>query len=175
MPKKKTREPYIIFIADRIHPEVLETLQGGLLEAKQNNQDVTVRLCSPGGEAMTAFAIHDLLRFTFPNRVTTEVFGDCASAAVIILMAGSVRRASVNSRLMVHNGLTHIDGTLSLSAEQFGGAGKELSILNNRYNSLIATRSVLELDEVARWAKKETYFSAAAALSVGLVDEVIGA
>src|SRR5690606_27950498 len=66
------------------------------------NQDITVRINSPGGDMFEGIAIYNLLR-AHPARVTVEVLGWAASAASIIAMAGDDIRMGLGSFMMVHN------------------------------------------------------------------------
>jgi ATP-dependent protease ClpP protease subunit len=66
------------------------------------NNDVTVRINSPGGDLFEGVAIFNALR-AHPAKVTVEVLGWAASAASIIAMAGDEIRMGLGTFMMVHN------------------------------------------------------------------------
>lgn len=169
---KKNNRPYIVPLVSEIDAETFADVQVNVLEAAAAGASLVVRICSRGGEAAAGFAIYDLLSAT-PG-VITEAWGECDSVAALILMAGSVRRASRNSRIMIHNSASHI-GHAVLGKEDFLRHGQEHLRLDETYAKIIATRSGLPLGKVEHWNKSETFFSAEEALTVGLIDEIVGA
>jgi ATP-dependent protease ClpP protease subunit len=66
------------------------------------DQDVTVKINSPGGDMFEGIAIYNLLR-AHKAKVTIEVLGWAASAASIIAMAGDEIRMGLGTFMMVHN------------------------------------------------------------------------
>lgn len=73
----------------------------GALRAIGEN-DVTVKINSPGGDMFEGIAIYNILR-SHPAKVTVEVIGWAASAASIIAMAGDEIIMGLGTFMMVHN------------------------------------------------------------------------
>ena len=73
-----------------------------VLPALRSKREINIRLNSPGGDPITARAIHNLLR-ELPARKVVTVEGWCASAATIIACAGDCVRVYDSSTYMIHN------------------------------------------------------------------------
>jgi len=69
---------------------------------KIGNNEVTVKINSPGGDLFEGIAIYNLLR-DHPAKVSIQVMGWAASAASIIAMAGDEIVMGLGSMMMVHN------------------------------------------------------------------------
>lgn len=72
-----------------------------LKDIAKEGKTVTVKINSYGGDVNEALAIYETLR-SMGDKVTTECFGFCASAATIIAMAGHTRRMSSCGLFLVH-------------------------------------------------------------------------
>lgn len=68
----------------------------------ESNDPVEIVLNSEGGLALDAIAFAGRIRTSSVEAVNITVFGLCASAAVLVLAAGNVRRMTKESFLMVH-------------------------------------------------------------------------
>lgn len=80
------------------------------LEVKEGDT-LTINIHTFGGDTTTAFAMYNLLkRFKVENKVTikTRVDGYCASAGVILLLAGDQRIGSKYLKPFVHNAWTYM-------------------------------------------------------------------
>lgn len=126
---------------------------------------LTARINSGGGIAAEGIAIHSLLAQR--GDVTTIVDGTAASAASIIVMAGSVRRMRAGATLMIHD-LAII--TWGNAAEHQHSAAV-LDKLSEQYAALYARASGAEPEAMRTLMKAETWFTGAEALAAGLVTE----
>src|SRR4051812_38295847 len=77
--------------------------------AEHGPGDVTVRINSPGGNAVDGVAIYSLLR-AHSGEVTTVVDGVAASAASLIFMAGAKREIRGGAMVMIHDVMTRTFG-----------------------------------------------------------------
>lgn len=78
-----------------------ESVSAQLKEIASAGKKVLVKINSYGGDVNDALAIYEILR-SMGDKVTTECYGFCASAATIIAMAGHTRRMSSYGLFLVH-------------------------------------------------------------------------
>jgi ATP-dependent protease ClpP protease subunit len=100
------------------------------------------------------------------------VIGMAHSIAMLILQAADLRRASPESRLMIHQGKIYVSDA-GLSADEMKDHAGELARDNERYFAVLAERSNLSLKEIGEACKKDTYYRAHEALKHGFIDEII--
>lgn len=132
------------------------------------DEDVTVRLNSPGGDAYEGLAIMNALR-AHTGVVTVIIEGLAASAASVIAVGGADRVVCrPSAEIMVHDAWTFTDG----NAESLAKMVTELDRLSNNLASIYAERTGGEVDQWRDLMKIETWFSADEALAAGLVDAV---
>lgn len=129
---------------------------------------VSVEINSDGGSVMEAAAIFAMLR-TWPAGVVVEIVGWALSAASVIAMAGRKIRAHDTAMLMVH--------APSVGTEGNAGALRQLADTLDKTSEtmLLAYSRTRQSDAVIRgWLDgSDHWFTAAEALQVGLVDEVL--
>jgi ATP-dependent Clp protease protease subunit len=125
---------------------------------------------SPGGSADSGFAIFDIIRFVTPP-VHTVVNGLCASAAVLILLAGDKgRRYSLpGSRFLIHQPSTAGRG----AASDLDITAREILKLRERYNRIISESTGREMDKVLEDARRDFWLSATEALEYKLIDKIV--
>ncbi|MBL8729910.1 MAG: ATP-dependent Clp protease proteolytic subunit [Planctomycetes bacterium] len=140
------------------------------MEQKDSKKPITVFINSPGGSADAGFAIYDLLRFIKPP-VTTVVNGLCASAGILIHLAGDKKRRFClpESRFMIHQPSTMGRGT----ASDLDITAKEILKLRDRYNKIIAEACGKQAADVLEAARRDFWLDAGQALEYGLVTKVI--
>ncbi len=155
-------------ITDEIARKVFQQLL--VLEAESKKKPITVIINSPGGEADSGFGIHDMLRF-IETPVRTIVAGLCASAAVVIFLAGDEgKRFSLpGSRFLLHQPASQSFG----QASDLKIASEEIIRLRTRYNRLVADFTGRDLETVSKDADRDFWLEANAAKEYGLVDRVI--
>lgn len=81
------------------------------------NKKVLVKINSLGGDVDEALAIYELL-LTMGDRVTTECYGRCASAATIIAMAGATRKMSRYALFLIHKCWSGVIGNENVLEEE---------------------------------------------------------
>jgi ATP-dependent protease ClpP protease subunit len=118
-------EPNTITIYDPIGEDpwdgsgfTAKRMAGALRSIGQN--DVTVKINSPGGSVFEGFAIYNELA-NHPAKVTVEVMGIAASAAAYIAMAGDDIRMGLGTFIMVttHGALWWATATIWRRASRF--------------------------------------------------------
>lgn len=140
------------------------------MEQKDPKKPITVFINSPGGSADAGFAIYDLLRFV-KTPVTTVVNGLCASAGILIHLAGDKKRRFClpESRFMIHQPSTMGRG----QASDLDITAKEILKLRDRYNRIIAAACGKKPEDVFESARRDFWLDAGQALEYGLVDKIL--
>lgn len=156
-----------ISIFGPIGPQTVEALKFQL-DSLDRNSPLTVEVNSDGGIVSDGVTCFNLLR-GWPGGLTVEVVGWALSIASAIVQSGSVRKAHASALIMVHAPWTTTTGNAADfrdSAQLLDQVGKTmLSIYQRTGQSDAAIRGWL--DGTDHW------FTAAEALSLGLIDEVI--
>ena len=143
---------------DDISPYELQRLKEWL--GADTSEDVTLNICSHGGDIFVAFGIIDLLR---PFKTTANIVGYVASAASIIALSCDKVTITPTGSIMLHS--AYVDA-VEITDEMDEGVRRAnelmLSIIRNRCPSIDA--SVVS---------KENWFNADRAKALGLVDEIV--
>jgi ATP-dependent Clp protease protease subunit len=169
---EKVLKTRTILISEAITDEVARRVfqQLLVLEAEARDKPITLIINSPGGEADSGFGIFDMLRFVAPP-VRTLVAGLCASAAVIVFLAGEKgqRLSLPHSRFMMHQPSSASFG----QASDLQIASAEIVRLRERYNRIVADMIGKDVDVVRRDADRDFWLTAGEACEYGLVDRTV--
>jgi ATP-dependent Clp protease protease subunit len=143
-----------------------------VMETEHPEKPVTIYINSPGGSADSGFAIYDMIRFVRPP-VRTVVNGLCASAAVLVFLAGDKgqRFSLPESRFLIHQPSSYSMGT----ASDLDIAAREILKLRERYIKVIATESGQPDKKVLEDAARDFWLNSAAAKEYGLVNRIVTA
>jgi ATP-dependent protease ClpP protease subunit len=133
---------------------------------------IHVLLSSAGGGTDSGIAIYETIR-TANNPTIVEGLGIVASAAVPVLLAGTVRFLNPSTRVMIHNISFEIDGTLSTPEAKYISMSAEH--FNEWYHGLIAERTGAKPRDIEKWCSGETSFAAEEAVKLGFADKVLEA
>lgn len=141
-----------------------------ILEAESREKPITVLVNSPGGEADSGFGIYDMLRFV-QMPVRTLVAGLCASAAVLVYLAGAEqqRYSLPHSRFLLHQPSSQSFG----QASDLQIASQEILRLRDHYNRIVAELTGKDLKTITRDADRDFWMTAQEARDYGLVTRVI--
>jgi ATP-dependent Clp protease protease subunit len=136
------------------------------------DRDIVMYINSPGGSFTAMTAIYDTMQYIRPQ-IQTVVLGQAASAAAVILAAGSPgkRLALPNARVLIHQ-------------PAFGEAGRgQASDIEIQAAEVLRLRTWLELtlskhsnktqEEVNNDIERDKILSADDALAYGLIDQVL--
>lgn len=133
---------------------------------------IRVHINSPGGDVFGALNIANALREQRTSKgrtVETVVDGLAASAASIIMMAGSVVRIADNALVMVHNPWTCACG----SAKDFRKFADDLDTVRNTIVATYKWHSELEPAALIALMDAETWMDADEAIANGLATEKV--
>jgi ATP-dependent Clp protease protease subunit len=186
MRDESEESPALLGLCGDVNEESLQELSAGLIAANQNRilnvdesdfedvEDLEFFISSNGGAVAEMFAVYDLMQIVKKNRdIRTYGFGKVASAAVVLLAAGTPgkRFISQNTRLMIH----HCSAAEQGSVPTLKTVYKEVEKVEEMMIELLAQNSKLSVGEIYNIFSKNTdeYFSAQEALEMGLVDEII--
>ena len=106
----------IIFIGTPIDDTIANLICAQLLHLESENpdRDISLYINSPGGDINGLFAIYDTMQYIRPD-ITTICFGQAASAAAVLLAAGTPgkRLALPHSRILLHQPYAGAQGQVS--------------------------------------------------------------
>ncbi|MCK4804378.1 MAG: ATP-dependent Clp protease proteolytic subunit, partial [Spirochaetes bacterium] len=109
-------ETRTIIISQGIDAQLANSIYSRLILLEKNDPDKTINVIinSQGGNADSGFGIYDMLKFIKPPVITLTA-GLCASAAIIIFLAGDKgkRFALPNARFLLHQPSTSAVGPAS--------------------------------------------------------------
>ena len=116
-------------------------------------------------------AIYDTMQFIQPD-ITTCCIGQAASAAAVILAAGTKgkRMALPNSRILIHQPAT--EGGYGQSSDMEIQA-REILRMRAAMEVILARHSGKDEDVVRRDIERDKFLTAADAQEYGLIDEVL--
>jgi ATP-dependent Clp protease, protease subunit len=164
----------IVFLGTPVDDTVANLICAQLLflESEDPDKDIHLYINSPGGDITGLMAIYDTMKFIRPD-VSTFCFGQAASAAAVLLAAGTKgkRFALPHARILLH--------------QPWGGAGgqasdveiqaKEILRMRDLLNEMLAQDTGTTADKVAADTDRDFILTAAEAVEYGVVDEVITA
>lgn len=173
-PYAKLFEDRIIFLGVQVDDASADDVMAQLLvlESMDPDRDITLYINSPGGSFTALTAIYDTIQYIKPD-VTTVCLGQAASAAAVLLAAGTPgkRLALPNARILIHQ---------PAMGGQGGGQASDIEI---QANEILRMREWLEQtladhtgrskDEISRDIERDKILTAQAALDYGIVDQVL--
>ncbi|WP_159457966.1 ATP-dependent Clp protease proteolytic subunit [Brachybacterium nesterenkovii] len=173
-PYTKLFEDRIIFLGVQVDDASADDVMAQLLvlESQDPDRDITMYINSPGGSFTALTAIYDTMQYIKPD-VTTVCLGQAASAAAVLLAAGSPgkRLALPNARILIHQPAMGGEG---------GGQASDIEI---QANEILRMRAWLEdtlahhtgraRDEISRDIERDKILTAQSALDYGIVDQVL--
>ena len=130
--------------------------------------NLVLEINSMGGDLLEGFAIHDAIK-RLPARVTAKIVASSASAATVIASAADRIEISENSRYLVHNAQTFVEGNKERLAEIY----EQLASFDNQILDIYIKRTGKPRNEIAELMKQERWMSATEALQWGFVDAII--
>ncbi|MHB8188891.1 MAG: ATP-dependent Clp protease proteolytic subunit [Ferrimicrobium sp.] len=140
------------------------------LEYEDLDREISLYINSPGGEITGLFAIYDTMRFIRPD-VSTFCFGQAASAAAVILAAGTPgkRYALPHARVLLHQPYGGVGG----QATDIELQAKEILRMRDLLNEMLASATGQTVEKIASDTDRDFILEADQAVSYGIIDEVI--
>jgi ATP-dependent Clp protease, protease subunit len=162
----------IVFLGTPIDDNVGNLIMAQLLhlESEDPEKDINLYINSPGGDITSLFAIYDTMQYIKPD-VSTIVMGQAASAAAVLVLAGTKgkRYALPHSRILLHQPHGGAQG----QAVDIEIQAKEITRYRKLLEELIAKHTGQALDKVAKDTDRDFILTAEEAVAYGVVDEVI--
>jgi ATP-dependent Clp protease protease subunit len=171
-PYSKLFEERIIFLGVQIDDASADDVMAQLLclESMDPDRDISIYINSPGGSYTAMTAIYDTMQFVKPD-ITTVCLGQAASAAAVLLAAGSPgkRYALPHARVLIHQPYT-----------EGGGQGTDIEIQANELlrmrtemEGIFARHTGREVEQVRKDIERDKILTALDAVEYGIVDSVI--
>lgn len=165
----------IIFLGTPIDDTVANLVCAQLLflESENPDKDINIYINSPGGDINALLAIYDTMQY-IRAEVTTICFGQAASAAAVLLAAGTPgkRLALPNSRILIHQPHGQ-SGYAQVSDLEI--AAKEILRLKTSLEEILARHTGQPIEKIGVDTDRDFVMTAYEAKEYGIVDEVIEA
>ena len=162
----------IIFLGTPIDDGVANVICAQLLHLESENpdRDISLYINSPGGDVNAMFAIYDTMQYIRPD-VNTICFGQAASAAAVLLAAGTAgkRLALPSSRILLHQPYSGAQGQVS----DLEIAANEIKRLKHQLESILSDHTGQTTDKIQSDTDRDFVMTAEEAKAYGVIDEVI--
>lgn len=162
----------IIFLGTPITDEISNVIMAQLihLEGEDPSKDINLYINSPGGSVTSALAIYDTIEFIKPD-VTTICMGQAASAAAILLAAGTKgkRFALPHARILIHQPHGGAEGQSSDIEIQ----AREIQRIRDLLDQILADKTGQTLAKVTADTDRDFIMTAEEAVEYGIVDQVL--
>jgi ATP-dependent Clp protease protease subunit len=163
---------HIIFLGTPIDDTIanLVCAQILFLESENPDREISLYINSPGGDITALMAIYDTIQFV-KNDISTFCYGQAASAAAVLLAAGTKgkRFALPHARVLLHQPWGQGGGT----ATDIELQAKEILRMRDLLNEILAHHTGQDLDKIKVDTDRDFIMSAEEARVYGIVDEVI--
>lgn len=176
----KTQDPYtklfedrIIFMGVQVDDTSADDIMAQLLvlESQDPHRDVMMYINSPGGSMTAMTAIYDTMQYIRPD-VQTVCLGQAASAAAILLAAGSAGKRMIlpNARVLIHQ---------PAMGQDFGKAteielqAKEMLRLREWLEVTLAKHTGQDIARIRKDIEVDTILTASQAKDYGMVDAIL--
>ena len=173
-PYAKLFEERIIFLGVQVDDASADDVMAQLLvlESQDPDRDIVMYINSPGGSFTAMTAIYDTMQYIRPQ-VQTVVLGQAASAAAVILAAGTPgkRLALPNARVLIHQPAVGEAGRGQASDIEIQAA--EVLRLRTWLEETLSKHSNRTAEQVNTDIERDKILSAAEALEYGLIDQVL--
>ena len=162
----------IVFLGTPIDDTVANLICAQLLHLESENpdRDISLYINSPGGDINSLFAIYDTMEYIKPD-ITTICFGQAASAAAVLLAAGTKgkRLALPHSRILIHQPYAGAEGQVS----DIELASREIQRLKTQLEEVLARHTGQSAEKGRSDTDRDFVMTAAEARDYGIIDEVI--
>ena len=165
---------HIIFLGTPIDDTVANLVCAQLLHLESENpdKDINIYINSPGGDITALLAIYDTMQYVKPD-LTTICFGQAASAAAVLLAAGTKgkRLALPHARILLHQPW----GSGAGQAADIELAAREILRMRTLLEQILSQHTGQAVERIHRDTDRDFVMSAAEARDYGIIDEVITA
>jgi len=165
---------HIIFIGTPIDDTIANLVCAQMIHLESDNpdRDINIYINSPGGDITALFAIYDTMRYIKPD-ISTICFGQAASAAAVLLAAGTKgkRLALPHARVLLHQPW----GSGGGQAADIEIQAREILRMRDLLNQILSDHTGQPVDKIAKDTDRDFVMEAEEAKAYGLIDEVISA
>lgn len=162
----------IIFLGTPVNDEIASLIMAQLihLESEDPDKDIALYINSPGGSITSLFAIYDTMKYIKPD-VTTICLGQAASAAAVLLAAGTrgKRFALPHSRILLHQPSGGAQG----QAADIEVVAREIIRMRDLLNEIMADATGQPVERIADDTDRDFILTAPQAVEYGIVDEIL--
>jgi ATP-dependent Clp protease, protease subunit len=162
----------IVFLGTPIDDNVGNLIMAQLLhlESEDPDKDINLYINSPGGDVSALLAIYDTMQYIKCD-VSTIVMGLAASAAAVLLLAGSPgkRFGLPNSRVLLHQPHGGAQG----QAVDIEIQAKEIMRLRALLEQIISQHTGQSLEKVSKDTDRDFILTADEAKSYGVIDDIL--
>jgi len=162
----------IIFLGTPIDDTIANLICAQLLHLESENpdKDISIYVNSPGGDITALFAIYDTMRF-IKNDIATICFGQAASAAAVLLAAGTKgkRLALPHARVLLHQPYAQAGG----QAADIELAAKEILRMRSLLEEILSHHTGQPEEKIHKDTDRDFVMSADEAKEYGIIDDVI--
>ncbi len=163
----------VVFIVGPIEDHMANLIVAQLLflESENPDKDIHLYINSPGGSVTSGLAIYDTMNF-IKSDVSTMCIGQAASMGAFLLCGGTKgkRFALPNARTMIHQPSGGAQG----QATDIDIAAREILIIREKLNQLMATHTGQDIDTIKRDTERDNFMNAEQSVAYGLIDQVLG-
>ncbi|MCF6257550.1 MAG: ATP-dependent Clp endopeptidase proteolytic subunit ClpP [Gammaproteobacteria bacterium] len=162
----------VIFLVGPVDDHVANVIVAQLLflESENPDKDISFYINSPGGSVTAGLAIYDTMQFISCD-VSTMCIGQAASMGALLMTGGAKdkRFCLPHSRMMIHQPLGGVQG----QAADIEIHAKEILLIRDRLNKIMATHTGQSLDTIAKDTDRDNFMSGEESVAYGLIDEVL--
>ncbi len=162
----------IVFLGTPIDDQIANLVMAQLihLESEDPDKDISLYINSPGGDITGLFAVYDTMKFIKCD-VSTIVMGQAASAAAVLLAAGTKgkRYALPHSRVLIHQPHGGAQG----QAVDIEIQAKEILRYRQLLDEILSEHTGQSLDKIKKDTDRDFIMTAEQAKEYGIIDEVI--
>ena len=163
----------IIFLQTPIDDTIASLISAQLihLESENPDKDINIYINSPGGDITALFAIYDTMQF-IKNDIATICLGQAASAAAVILAAGTKgkRLALPHARILLHQPSGQVGYGQVTDLEL---AAAEIQRMREILDGILAHHTGQPIERINADTDRDFVMEAKDALEYGIIDEVI--
>lgn len=162
----------IIFLGSTVDQAMANSIcaQLILLEAEDQERDISIYINSPGGSVTDGLAIYDTMQYVRPD-VSTICLGLAASMGQFLLCAGAhgKRYALPHSRILMHQP----SGAMQGQAADIAIQAEQIVYLKRMMAERIALHTGQPVERIEADSDRDRWFTAEEAREYGFIDQVI--
>ncbi|MBS4727203.1 ATP-dependent Clp protease proteolytic subunit [Mycobacterium sp. SM1] len=173
-PYNKLFEERIIFLGVQVDDASANDIMAQLLvlESQDPDRDITMYINSPGGSFTSLMAIYDTMQYVRAD-ISTVVLGQAASAAAVLLAAGTPgkRMALPNARVLIHQ--PSLAGVIQGQFSDLEIEAAEIARMRELMEVTLARHTGKEPEVIRKDTDRNKILTAEQAKEYGIIDTVL--